>query len=581
MSMVRSPASALFREDPALRFRNPALSWLGGLLLSGLIVSDACAAPVYRDLAHQRVAGTWAQQTDNTYLIQPGVLTLDINQDTRADLTFEHGYRRPLFHLRQNDVDLLKTASAGIDESLQAVGKIRPLVVDSATAVVGGEDSFQANEAEVAFWLDHMDRIAANWQYQGRPVLDGSMGVFGFVTDINVAQVVRATTDTVPGHYVVEVLQAAERARVVAPIAQDAMLSNDETVSVNGIAIQLFAGMTNSEVIDRMNEYSSASGGLADIDGFTTRVYTDAWGSSSELDIASNRPASPISSGFGNTRRTARGIDATIEIEGGNVTGQGRTVSIDSGLAKGLSLVLSEDSANPTSTVAAGTVFGVTVIDQSLDLSLLPLNAGSHLRVAIPSIQTSSLGQGVRNSRFAALHEIEVYNAGLAQDALKIVDAAAEELKATQQQLNSVLEQYYSPDGQAFVTLDDTASGNSFALAPQPLHEGQIVNDEIAFTEDPLDIERLVLGDSNHSLLLGFRFLQNAETYYGWLRLQVDDENRLTLQDLAYESVAGRGIRIAPVPEPSSFGVTLATFFLVAGRSVRRQSVRSTVPTRK
>ncbi len=564
--MVSHP-SAIYREVPTLRFRTSVASWVGALLFTGLIPTAICAAPIYRDLGHQRVAGSWAQQPDNTYLIQPGFLTLDINQDARPDLSFEHGYRRPLHYLGQDDVDLLKTASAGISESLKLVQKIRPLVAEGIHVVSGEENSIAANESEIENAIETMERIAANWSYKGRRVLDGSMGVYAFSVDPNLAQVVRATDDTQPGHYAVEVTRAAERAKVLAPIAQEAAVSKDEIVSINGMNVQLIVGMTQDEVVDRINEYTSATGAWADIDGRYTRVGSETWGSRSEIDLVSNQRAAAESSGFGVTALHDYGVDVEVNVGGTVWSGRGRHVTVDHGLAKGLGLVVGEDFADPTSTVAAGSVVTVTVQDQSLHLSLLPLDAGPRIRVALPSIHPSGLGMGVRNNRIATLGDIWASTPEAAQDSLLVVDAAADELKATQQKLESLLERYYSPAGQAFVTLEDAAPGSSFALTSQPLSEGQLVSQDLSFSTDSLDIEQLMMNHAEgRSVLLGFRFVQDTETHYGWLRLSVDDDMRLTLQDLSYESASGEGIRIALVPEPTSLGLILPGLFLLARR---------------
>lgn len=492
---------------------------------------------------------------------------LDINQDARPDLNFEHGYRRPLRYLGQDDVDLLKTASAGISESLKLVQKIRPLVVDSIDVVSGEEDSVAANESEIENAIDTMERIAANWSYKGRRVLDGSMGVYAFADDPNLAQVVRATDDTQPGHYGVEVTRAAERAKVRAPIAQEAAVSKEEIVSINGMDVQLIAGMAQAEVVDRIDEYTSATGAWADIDGRYTRVGSETWGSHSEIGLVSNQRATTESSGFGVTALHDNGVDVEVNVAGTFSSGRGRHVTIDHGLAKGLGLVVSEDSADLTSTVAAGSVFTVTVQDQSLHLSLLPLDAGPRVRVALPSIHPSGLGMSVRNNRIATLGDIWTSTPEAAQDSLVIVDAATDELKATQQKLESLLERYYSPAGQAFVTLEEPVAGISFALSSQPLSEGQVVGQNLSFSSDSLNIEQLMINHGEgRSVLLGFRLVQDTETHYGWLRLSVDDEMRLTLHDLAYESIPGEGIRIAMVPEPTWLGLMLPGLFLVARR---------------
>ena len=51
----------------------------------------------------------------------------------------------------------------------------------------------------------------------------------------------------------------------------------------------------------------------------------------------------------------------------------------------------------------------------------------------------------------------------------------------------------------------------------------------------------------------GFRFEQNGNLHYGWAEINFDLNNTtVTINRWAYESVAGRGIEVGAIPEPTS-----------------------------
>jgi flagellin len=102
-------------------------------------------------------------------------------------------------------------------------------------------------------------------------------------------------------------------------------------------------------------------------------------------------------------------------------------VTINSGLAKGLTLQISEDPADPTTTVANGTSATVTVTDDSLVFQIGP-NQYQTAEIAIGRAHSQSLGIGVVGNLFTNLSEIDVTSDEKAQHALGIIDAAVDDI---------------------------------------------------------------------------------------------------------------------------------------------------------
>lgn len=147
--------------------------------------------------------------------------------------------------------------------------------------------------------------------------------------------------------YAIDITAVATQARVTAGIAQTGPLANDETLLLNGVQILLTAGMTPTQVISKINEYSSKTGVVAsrtDIDGQGTGDYLTlkriAYGSApgiSVISTASNQENAGYTSGIGTVQVTERassgeagtgtgepGTDVSGTINGEPATGTGQ-----------------------------------------------------------------------------------------------------------------------------------------------------------------------------------------------------------------------------------------------------------------
>ncbi|MCA9151358.1 MAG: hypothetical protein KDA92_18730, partial [Planctomycetales bacterium] len=105
--------------------------------------------------------------------------------------------------------------------------------------------------------------------------------------------------------------------------------------------------------------------------------------------------------------------------------GQGNVVTVTTGLAKGLTVAISEDNADVTTTQTTSAT--MTITDNSMVFQI-GANQNQTAEIAIDRAHSSSLGIGVANNQFANLSEINVTNASKAQDALAIIDAAVDDI---------------------------------------------------------------------------------------------------------------------------------------------------------
>ena len=222
------------------------------------------------------------------------------------------------------------------------------------------------------------------------------------------------------------VTTAGERALAQAGTAQTANLAVAETLTVNGVAVTLNAGLSQSQVIDRINEFSAQTGVVAEDNGGNTRLYSSNFGSGATISVVSDVAAAADSSGFGTTAINDTGVDIAGTIDGVAATGVGNTLTAASGASQGLSVQLATDPANATAT-ASGAQGSVTVTNNSLVFQI-GANQNQTASVAISRVNPSSLGVGVANNQFASLNDIDVTSGSGAQDAIAVIDASIDDV---------------------------------------------------------------------------------------------------------------------------------------------------------
>jgi flagellin len=358
-------------------------------------------------------------------------LKINRGADGPAALVISERHRAQIAGLRQaidnadKAVSVVQTAEGALNEINSLLVKIRSLALDSANAGVNDDESLAANQAEITNALDTINRIANNTQFGQKKLLDGSSGITGTATDADVT-VLQTSDDTTAGNYNVVVTTVGERATESAGTDQTAVLAVAENLTINGVTVSLAAGLSQAQVVSRINEFTSQTGVIADIDsGSATRVYTEAFGSAASVDIVSDVAAAAASSGFGVVAANDVGVDVIGTIDGTSFTGVGNVLTATSGNANGLSIQLG-DAADPVSTVT-GAQGAVAVVDNSLVFQI-GANQNQTAQIAIGRINPTGLGVAISGNQFANLSELDVTSASKAQDALEVIDMAVDQV---------------------------------------------------------------------------------------------------------------------------------------------------------
>ncbi len=358
-------------------------------------------------------------------------LKINRGADGPASLVISEKQRAQIAGLEQaienseKAVSLVQTAEGALSEINALLVKVRSLAIDSANTGVNDSDALTANQAEINNALDTINRIANNTQFLSKKLLDGSAGVNGTPNDADVT-FLEATDDTSAGSYAVIVTAAAEKAVATAGTAQTGALAVAENLTVNGVAISLNAGLTQAQVVTRVNEFSYETGVTAQVTGGALELYSSNYGASASISVVSDVAAGATSSGVGTTAIADTGLDVAGTIDGVAGTGTGDVLVATSGAAQGLSLSFAVAAGDPTSSVT-GAQGSVSVTDNSLTFQIGP-NANQTADIAINRVNPASLGVGVSGNQFGNLNQVDVTSETGAQDALAVVDAAIDDI---------------------------------------------------------------------------------------------------------------------------------------------------------
>ena len=359
-------------------------------------------------------------------------LKINRGADGPASLVISEKQRAQIAGLRQaienseKAASLVQTAEGALNEINALLVKVRSLALDSANSGVNDADAQAANQAEISNAIDTINRIANNTQFGTKKLLDGSAGVSGITTDADVT-FLRATDATAAGSYAVAVTTKAERAFVTAGTKQTAALAAAETLTVNGVQITLAAGLTQTQVRDRVNEFTGQTGATAVISTGALRLYSDNFGTGADISVISSAAAAATSSGLGTTELTDTGVDIDGTIGTKAATGNGLVLTGDAGSdVEGLTLQFAADGTDPTISVT-GAQGNVVVADNSLTFQIGP-NQNQTVDIALTQANPTSLGVSIAGNQFSTLNDIDVTNADKAQDSLEVIDAAIDEI---------------------------------------------------------------------------------------------------------------------------------------------------------
>jgi len=326
-------------------------------------------------------------------------------------------------------INLIKTVNGALSQTQSLLLDIRNKAVDAAN--VGGNEASEGQNDQTQIQQDiaALDRISSQTTFGNKNLLDGSAAITPTILDsTHVAGASVATTGTslVAGNANVTVSQAATKAQVTGTDAAQlatATVANAGTITVNGQNIQVGASDTVQKVLDNINAVKGTTGVQASLVNGKLELDQTSYGSANT--IAYSETADVFNGGVS---ASAKGLDAQ-----GSVT-QGSTVT-DFNSGSGNTL---KDVAGDTITLAAGTTAATynnaMVISGNALTFQIGSNAGQTVTTSIGSSASTALG----NTSTGFVSSIDVTSAAGAQTAMKIVDAAIDQVSTQQANLGSL-----------------------------------------------------------------------------------------------------------------------------------------------
>ena len=374
-------------------------------------------------------------------------------------------------------ISLVQTAEAALDEVSSALINARQLAVHAANEAVNDEFMLRADQQEINNILATVNRIAQNTQYGTKTLLDGSKGATGVVSGANLEFVgaTQATKTSGPAGYDIHITQAARRAQVTGTVAlNNEIIDRGEQITITEgsktVNFQTIKGETVENNLNALNAAIQEAG--LNVDLIRPEERTNAANTptiislrhkefGSEYSFKVSSTTAGLISTQGDVYDTVEnGLDVAGEINGEEATGVGQvlTGNAGNGNTDGLAIrytgqalpgqqpppdippimtppfQVSEAELGNLGRVSAGTV----TLSQNSLIFQVGSNAEQTTSLALRNMRTNALGTGVDNtSGFQSLAEIDVTSATKAQDAMRVLDRALEEVSSTRGEIGA------------------------------------------------------------------------------------------------------------------------------------------------
>ena len=341
-------------------------------------------------------------------------------------------------------VSLMQTAEAALDEVSRALINARQITVHAANEATNDEFMLQADQQELDNILSSINRIAANTQYGKNNLLDGSKAGNGVTSGENLEFLeagANAQTSG-PGGYVVGIQQSARQAVVAGgkQLNQGLIDAGEQITITEGGRTLDFQTQTGRTVEQTLNDLGASikDAGLnlklLRPDPSTTKasdpqailLQHKEYGNKHTFTVASST-AGVLSTKAGISDLVDNGADVKGTINGEAASGRGQvlTGAHGSGSVEGIQVRYTGTQQGPDD----GATVGTLTFSQNSLVFQIGGNAGQTASISMKSMRATQLGSGVQNdSGFRSLGQVNVRNSQGAQDSMRVIDRAIEEV---------------------------------------------------------------------------------------------------------------------------------------------------------
>ncbi len=397
-----------------------------------------------------------------------GPAQLVISEQMRAQIA---GMKQAIDN-SETAVSLIQTTEANMSEINNLLVGIRQLAIHAANEGVNDEVMLEADQREIENAIETINRIARQAQFGNKRLLDGSNGASGTTTgdDLEFVGASLETGDSREHGFDVKVTQIASKANVIGSTGLTQELVNGgETLTVieNG---KMASYKSNSDdtaetTVQNLRSEIERKGLNVDIllnEGGMIEVYHREYGSEGDFQVSSST-AGVLSENAGEIMMSNQGQDIKGTINGESAIGRGQILTGVEGAAcvDGLSVryygegkgvlvppdcevadievegdegVVEERPEIPSDGISVGRVF----VAQNAMKFQVGANQNQTVGVSVKSADAESLAKGIATqSGFKSLADIDVRTFQGAQDTLKLVDAAIDQMTSDRGELGA------------------------------------------------------------------------------------------------------------------------------------------------
>lgn len=398
-----------------------------------------------------------------------GPASLVISEQMRAQIA---GLNQAIDN-SETAVSLVQTTEANIAEINNLLVGIRQLAIHASNEAVNDEVMLQADQQEIENALATIDRITSQAQFGQKRLLDGSRGASGTTTG-NYLEFVGATLDTGDSRengFDVKITQAATKASISGTTAlTEEIVNGGETLTViedgKMATYTSNADDTADTMVQNLRSEVARKGLNVDIvlnENGIIEAFHKEFGSEHGFQVSSST-AGVLSKDAGQIEVSQKGQDVKGTINGESAVGKGQILTGVEGAkcVDGLSVRFYGEGKDllvpPSCTVAdlevpegelppqeqpleiaeGGTSVGRVFVAQNSMKFQVGANKGQTVGISVESTGSENLAKGVANlSGFDSLADVDVTNFQGAQDTLKMVDKAINDITAIRGKLGA------------------------------------------------------------------------------------------------------------------------------------------------
>jgi len=397
--------------------------------------------------AHRNLANSHSAQGKTMERLSSG-LKINSGADHPANLQISERLRSQAAGLEQAidnsemAVSMVQTAEAALDEVSRSLVNARQLAVHAANEGVNDEFMVQSDQQEIDNILTAINRVANYTQYGNNNLLDGSVAGNGVTVGDNLEFVSanhEAQNSGVNG-YGITITQAATRSEVMGakPLTQAIIDAGEQITITEGgktLDFRTTAGRSVEQTLNDLGKAISESGLNVELvrpdpaatpnsDPVAVNIRHREFGAEHSFTVASNTGG--VLSQKGDISDVVQtGLNVEGEINGEDATGRGQYLTAGPGAttAEGVQIRYSGEKA------PEGGFAGTLTFSQNSLIFQIAANADQTTAISLRSMRPDQLGRAVNTeSGFNSLREIDVTSLQGAQDSMRLIDRAIEQV---------------------------------------------------------------------------------------------------------------------------------------------------------